>query len=67
MYLLDPSGFDLDQKKIGTVMGYIVTVQAISKMILTPIYGYLYDKIGRRRMIMIGGFVLSFSYALIPL
>lgn len=45
----------------GKVVGYLVAAFAITQLIASPIAGQWVDKYGRKRMIVIGLFVFSFS------
>ena len=45
----------------GKVVGYLVAAFAITQLIVSPIAGQWVDKYGRKRMIVIGLFVFSFS------
>ncbi|MEJ8777909.1 MFS transporter [Pseudogracilibacillus sp. ICA-222130] len=45
----------------GKVVGYLVSAFAIVQLIASPIAGQWVDKYGRKRMIVIGLFVFSFS------
>ena len=42
------------------ILGLITLLTGISSIILHPILGYISDKVGRKRPVVIGGFIVSF-------
>ncbi|GGN66084.1 MULTISPECIES: multidrug efflux MFS transporter NorA [Oceanobacillus] len=45
----------------GTVVGYLTAAFALAQLIFSPLAGKAVDKYGRKRMIVIGLFIFSFS------
>lgn len=45
----------------GEVMGYLISLFAISQLLMSPIAGIWVDRFGRKKMIVIGMFVLAVS------
>src|SRR5690625_4092724 len=51
----------------GTMVGYLVAAFALTQLLVSPIAGQWVDKYGRKRMIIIGLIIFSFSELLFGL
>ena len=62
----DPDSYNADPKTIGVILAKLMILQTVTKMCLTPIYGYLMDRVGRKPMVILGGFMALMGYLLVP-
>jgi MFS family permease len=66
LILLSNRFFSVDADEIGFVLAKLILLQTATKIILTPLYGILIDKLGRRPMFYVGTVVILIGYLLVP-
>jgi len=66
LIITDPDSYNADRDSIGIILAKLMILQTVTKMCLTPLYGYLMDRIGRKPMVIIGGFMALTGYLLVP-
>ena len=65
--LLDKDYYNIDKERAGTIMSYILLVQLAVKMLVTILYGFLIDKLGRKTMIYYGALNMLAGFLIVPL
>ena len=65
--LTDENYYAFDTATAAQVNSYITLEDLLTKFMVTPIYGALIDKLGRRKMALSGYIIVSISYVLFPL
>ena len=67
LILLDQEYYNIDESRSGTIMSYILLVQLAVKMLVTILYGFLIDKLGRKTMIYYGAINMLAGFIMAPL
>ena len=67
LILLDVNTYNVNPKLIGRILAELILFQTVSKILLTPIYGYLMDNAGRKPMVLIGAGISALGYIMTPL
>jgi len=67
LILLDPEYYNVSQDHIGTLNSIILIVQSVVKMAAVIPYGHLSDKIGRRKVIVIGAISYIIGVIIVPI
>jgi len=66
LILLDPKSYAVDENRIGVILAQLILLQTVTKICMTPTFGFLIDKIGRKPMVLVGGTVIMMGYCLVP-
>lgn len=66
LILLNARFYAVSSDHIGLVLAQLVILQTITKILFTPVYGFLIDKLGRKPMLVVGAIVCLLGYVLVP-
>ncbi len=66
LILLDAKSYAVDLSKIGVTLAKLILLQTVTKICLTPTFGFLIDKLGRKPMVYLGGVIVLMGYCLVP-
>lgn len=67
MILLDKKYYNVEENRTGTIMSLVLVIQLIVKVLVSVPYGHYSDKLGRKPMILYGGFNYFLSCILVPI